>query len=228
MWVVFRKSDGTVVGTSSDSEIDIEKEKALAEVVSGLQAPLPLIDYDAAQITTRGTLESLGESAARGLMKVVPDKTGGMDLFEKPAAVSGPSEVVVTTSATEFHPVDSVPLLRGDGQSFLVVTLQKVSQVVDTSVASKTVEAAMAIIGGIESPPPDGGDKEADDEIWLRPSHGSVREDNDTRTEIRSVKLVNGTARFRFYSDTAKRLANVQMLSANPNLILDVLRVEFT
>lgn len=228
MWVVFRKSDGTVVGTSSDSEIDIEKEKALAEVVSGLQAPLPLKDYDATQVTTRGTLESWRESAARGLMKVVPGKTGGVDLFEQPSASRSPSHLAVTTDARDFHPVDNVPLLPGDGESFLVVTLQKVSQAVDTSLASRTAVAAMAPIGGIESPPPAGGDKEADDEIWLRPSHGSIRADSDqTRDEIRSVKLVNGTARFRFYSEPAKRLANLQMLSANPSLQLDVLQVEF-
>lgn len=221
MWVVFRKSDGTVVGTSADSEIDIEREKALEEVFSGLEERGNLQDYDVVQVTERGTLESWGESAARGQVKVVPSKTGGLDLVQQPAAAAGLTPVSVTTSAAEFHPVDGVALLPGDGESFLVVTLTKLGSTGDTSLVSGGEGAARAPIGGEE-------EKGPDDIIWLRPSHGSVREDNDTtRQEIRSVTLVNGTARFRFYSDAAKRLANVQMLSANPSLEIDGLQVEF-
>ncbi len=223
MWVVFRKSDGTVVGTSADSEIDIEREKALEEVVSGLEERGSLEHYDAYQVKERGTLETWAESVARGMVSVQPTAGGGMDLsVQQPAGGSGPSFVTVSTNATDFHPVDNVPLLPGDGESFLLVTLQKVIQGGgETSLASGG-EDASRIAGGEEG----GGE---DDVIWLRSSHGSIREDNDTTLqEIRFVRLVNGTATFRFYSEPAKRLAGVQMLSANPNLIIDGLQVEFT
>lgn len=221
MWVVYRKSDGTVVGTSADSEIDIEKEKALAEVIAGRENLGNPEDYDAYQIKEQGSLESWGESAARGLVKVTPNTTGGMDLVEQPATEIGPSEVVVTTSAKEFHPVDNVPLLPGDGESFLVVTLQVFRDTGETSLKPLGDGAMMAPIGGEEEPT-------EDNVIWLRPSHGSIREDNDTtREEIRSVTLVDGVARFRFYSEPAKRLTTIQMLSSNPNLVIDSLLVEF-
>jgi hypothetical protein len=224
MWVVFRKSDGTVVGASADSELDIEKEKALGEVVSGLVEPGVLSGYDAIHLKERGTLESWGENMARGLVRVQPSETGSLELAVRQPESSGPGPalVAVSTNATDFHPVDNVPLLPGDGESFLLVTLEVVVQDgAETSFAPSGEGALMAPIGG-------GEDREGD-VIWLRPSHGSIREDNDTaRQEIRSVTLVNGKARFRFYSEPAKRLATVQMLSTNPNLQFPGLRVELT
>jgi hypothetical protein len=225
MWVVFRKSDGMVVGASADSELDIDKKQALEEVVSGLVQHGSFEDYDAFQVKERGTLATWGENVASGMVSVQPTQAGGMDLaIQQPAAGSGPSVVTVSTNATDFHPVDNVPLLPGDGESFLRVTLQRVSQGGggETSLVSRGEDALRAPIGG-------DGEQLEDDVIWLRPSHGSIREDNDTTLqELRFVRLVNGTATFRFYSEPAKRLAGVQMLSANPNLIVDSLLVEFT
>lgn len=222
MWVVFRKSDGVVVGASADSELDIDKKQALEEVVSGLVQHGSFEDYDAFQVKERGTLETWGENVARGMVSVQPTQSGEMSLtVQQPAGGSGPSLVTVSTDATDFHPVDNVPLLPGDGESFLLVTLEKVVQDgAETSLAPSGEGALRAPIGGAEG---------EDNVIWLRPSHGSIREDNDTtRQEIRSVTLVNGKARFRFYSEPAKRLAGVQMLSANPNLVVGSLLVEFT
>lgn len=224
MWVVFRKSDRMVVGTSADSELDIDKKQALEEVVSGLLQPGSFEDYDAFQVKERGALGTLGENLARGMVSAQPTQSGEMSLaVQQPAEGSGPSIVTVSTNATDFHPVDNVPLLPGDGESFLRVTLQRASQGGggNTSLAFRGEDAMQAPIGAEE--------EREDNVIWLRPSHGSIREDNDTtRQEIRSVTLVDGKATFRFYSEPVKRLAGVQMLSANPNLVLDSLLVEFT
>jgi hypothetical protein len=204
MWVVFRKSDRTVVGTSADAETDIEKEKALAEVVAGLESSGNVNDYDAFQVKERGTLASWAESAGRGLVRVEPTQAGSMSIVVEQAP--SPSQVDVTTSATELHPVDNVPLVSADPESFVVITLQRRDQ------------EGKALTGASE-----GGD-----EIWLRASYGILRADTDERSqEIRLVKLEGGTASFRLYSEGVKRLAIVQMLSANPNLQLPGLRVEF-
>lgn len=204
MWVVYRKSDGTVVGTTADSDIDMEKEKALAEVVAGREGLGDPEQYDAYQVKERGTLETFAESAARGRARVAPTQAGGMNIIVEKAL--GPTHVVVTVDATELHPVDNVPLVPADVGSFVVVTLQK------TDDQGKALTAA----------------SEDGDEIWLRASYGTLRADTDERAqEIRMVKLEGGTASFRLYSEGVRRLATVQMLSANPDLILPGLQIEF-
>ena len=90
MWVVFRKSDGTVVGASADSDTDIKKETALAEIFAGLEKPGNPEDYDAFQVKERGTLQSWAESAGRGMVRVQPSTLGGMKIVVEKA----PSPVV--------------------------------------------------------------------------------------------------------------------------------------
>ena len=204
MWVVFRRSDGAVVGSTAGTE-DFDKEKAAQHVAGNLVGNPDPAELDAVEVKDEDQLFRLGESASRGLA-TVRTVGGSLTVVEN---TQEQARLVVTTDATEFHPVDNVPLLAADGSSFLVVTLQKVSQD-----EGKPMERT-------------GDEKEQEEEIWLRASHGSVREDSDERpAAIRSVRLSNGVARFRFYSEPAKRLATVQMLSANPNLIIDGLQVE--
>ena len=208
MWVIFRKSDNEVVGLSADSEIDLDKEKALQEVVAGLIDVKDPNDYDAFQAKGRDAVLSIQEklSRPRGKAKVQTAK-GGSDLEVVGEAAGESGTVQVTTNATQFHPVDNVPLIPGDGQSFLVVTLQK-SDDGGKPLIRKTKD---------------------NDVIWLRTNQGTLREDKDQNpAEIRSVTLGSGTAKFRLYSAPAKRLATVQMLTANPDLRLPGLQVEFT
>jgi hypothetical protein len=218
MWVIYRRSDRQAVGSTVDAGVKLSKEQALEDVVGGLIGSPAIAEFDAVEVETPEEQEILMRTMGSGRTRLTDRGDGSLrveDNLPEDAAIQ------VTTNATDFHPVDGVPLLPGDGESFLVVTLTKLVSTGDTSLVSGGEGAARAPIGGEE-------EKGPDDVIWLRPSHGSIREDNDvTRQEIRSVTLVNGTARFRFYSDAAKRLANVQMLSANPSLQLGGLQVEF-
>ena len=204
MWLIYRKSDGKIVGASAESEIDLDKESALAEVVRGQKESKELKDYDAVEVKDRNRLATLSDSIARGRATVAEKTSGSLEVAE---AASEAGNVAVTTNATQFHPVDNVPLIPGDGQSFLVVTLQK-SDDSGKPLIRKTKD---------------------NDVIWLRIDQGRLLEDKDQNPqEIRSVTLVAGTAKFRIQSAAAKRLATVQMLTANPELRVGGLRVEFT
>ncbi|HYU34423.1 MAG TPA: hypothetical protein VEW48_19910 [Thermoanaerobaculia bacterium] len=203
MWVVFRKSDGAVVGSTADSAIAVAKESALQEVIANLADAKNPNDFDAIEVKDREKLSRLAERATRRQAKVQTSKAGNLELVDD---LAEPAVLAVSTNATQFHPIDKVPLIPGDGQSFLVVTLQKV----DTS--GKPMNR-----------------KTKDNEvIWLRTTNGSLREDKDQNPqEIRSLTLAAGTASFRIYSEPAKRLATVQMLTANPDLTISGLQVEF-
>ncbi|HET9226016.1 MAG TPA: hypothetical protein VFR31_05075 [Thermoanaerobaculia bacterium] len=210
MWVIFRKSDNEVVGLSADSEIDLDKDVALQEVVSGLVDVKDPKDYDAFQVKGHDKTAAIREKLVRptiGKTKVQPGKGGDTDLEVVGESVAERGGIAVTTNATQFHPVDGVPLIPGDGQSFLLVTLQK-SDDGGKPLVRKTKD---------------------NDVIWLRIDQGRLLEDKDQNPqEIRSVTLVAGTAKFRIQSAAAKRLATVQMLTANPELRVGGLRVEFT
>ena len=201
MWVVFRKSDGAVVGSTGASKDD--KEKAVRHVAGNLIGKPDAADFDAIEVTDEDQLFRLAENASRGRARV-QTRSGTLSLVEE---TREDSRLTVTTNATELHPVDQVPLIPGDGESFLVVTLQKRSREQGAPMTRVTKD---------------------NDVIWLRASHGTLREDRDQNPqEIRSVKLAGGTAKFRLYSERAKRLATVDMLSANPELEAGGLRVEF-
>ncbi|MFL6200300.1 MAG: hypothetical protein ACJ76J_14055 [Thermoanaerobaculia bacterium] len=203
MWVVFRKSDGAVVGASADSEVDIEKDKALKEVVANLVDGGSPEQFDAVQVKDRQKVLSVTERALRGKAKVQPGKGGELEVVDN---TPEESLLTVATNASQFHPVDKVALIPADGKAFLVVTLQKIDSQ-GKPMTRKTKDNEV---------------------IWLRINHGSLREDKDDNPqEIRSVTLASGTARFRIFSENAKRLARVEMLSENPDLRLGGLQVEF-
>ncbi|HEX5719866.1 MAG TPA: hypothetical protein VF179_27170 [Thermoanaerobaculia bacterium] len=208
MWLIYRKSDKEIMGSTVAGDVKIAKEEALKQVVDGLVGQPDISEFDAIELSDGAAQEAFRRPLIGGQTRLVDRGDGTLTVGDSSAETA---EILVTTNAQDFHPVDGVPLLPGDGESFLVVTLEKVRESDDASRISA---------GGEE--------KEQEDVIWLRPSHGSIREDTDERSvEIRSIRLEGGTARFRFYSDPAKRLASVQMLSANPNLQLDSLQVEF-
>lgn len=208
MWVIYRKSDNSVVGVSADSDVDLDKNTALQEVVRGLVDAGDPNSFDAFQVKGRDKVAKVQEKLTRlrGRNKVQPTKDGGdFDVVDDSTAAEA-GAVLVTTNATQTHPVDKVPLIPGDGRSFLVVTLQKID---DQGKATNRKA-------------------KDNDVIWLRTTHGTLRADTDTDTgEIRSVTLESGTAKFRVYSENAKRLATIEMLTANPELRFGGLRVEF-
>lgn len=202
MWAIFRKSDGTIVSFSADTEVEIDKEKALKEAVQGLAGSKNVNDYDAIEVKDREKIRSLARSVGRGAVRVKTGAGGRLDVQdESPDSAS----LVITTNAQQFHPVDNVPLIPADGSSFLVVTVQKVNDQ-GQPLSRPSVD---------------------NDVVWLRIDHGTLRDDTEIPQSIRSVTLANGTARFRVYSEAARRLATVQMLTANRELQAGGLRVEF-
>jgi hypothetical protein len=212
MWVVYRKSDRKVVGVSADVDVDADKDKVLQEIVKGLVESQDVSLYDAYQVKERGKGQRLAEALARGQLKVQDSKdakaAGGLELAQDTPDIS---VLVVTTNAKDFHPVDKVALLPGDGQSFLVVSVQKTDDQ-GKSLTRKTKD---------------------NDTVWLRTSNGTLREDKDAQgnalpTEIRSVQLASGTATFRLYSDNLRRVATVHLLPIDPNQRGTSVQVEFT
>lgn len=203
MWAIYQKSDGKIVSLTADSDVEIDKEQALKETVPGLVGSKNLNDYDAFQVKDRDKVRSVARSVGRGAARVRTTAGGKQDVVDDSPDSAA---LVISTNAQQFHPVDNVPLIPGDGSSFLVVTLQKVNDQ-GQPLTRKTVD---------------------NDVIWLRIDHGSLRDDTESAQPIRSVTLASGTAKFRIYSESAKRLATVQMLSTNPELQAGGVRVEFT
>lgn len=203
MWAIFKKSDGQIVSLSADSEVEIDKEQALREAVQGLVGSKNVNDYDAFQVKDREKIRSVARSVGRGAARIRTSAGGKQDVVDDSPDSSA---LVITTNAEQFHPVDNVPLIPGDGRSFLIVTLQKVNDQ-GQPLTRKTVD---------------------NDVIWLRIDHGSLRDDTEIPQQIRSVTLASGTAKFRVFSEAAPRLATVQMLSTNRELQTGGLRVEFT
>lgn len=200
MWAIYRKSDKRVVGLSADSEIDIEKDAALQEIVPGLVDAGALDEYDAVQVTDRSRTRELFGALGRGHLMIEQSRSGKLSLVDD---ASQACALLVTTDAAEFHPVDNVPLVAGGGEAFLSVQIQKVDM------DGKAMERKKDV-----------------DELWLRTDHGSLR--NEKGEEIRSVKLASGKAAFRIHGDKAKRLATVRIFNGDPSLFDSLVRVEFT
>ena len=221
MWVIFRKSDNEVVGVSADSENDLAKDVALQEVVRGLVGSTNPNDYEAFQVKGHDNVAQVKGQLFQphGRAKVQAAKGGKNLEVVQDAPESG--KILITTNATQLHPVDQVPLLLGDGTSFLVVTLQKVSEQANQPGKQGGRQIDLSAASSPET--------RTNDVIWLRTSHGSLREDKDSNPqEIRSLTLVDGIGRFRFYSERAKRIATIEMLPENRQLQAGGLRVELT
>lgn len=201
MWIVFRKSDNQVVGTSADSEADPSREEALQAVVSGLGEPDGMNAYEAFQVRERGALFGLAQAIALGRAFVRPGEGGELSVIDETPETSS---LVVTTDAAETHPVDGVPLIPGDGKSFVTLRVSKVDS----------------------QGKPQARRRDAD-LLWLRTDNGTLRDDKGEK-EIRSVKLAAGKAVFRLYSSKSKRLATVHLFNADPFLRDAAVRVEFT
>jgi hypothetical protein len=207
MWVIFRKSDNEVVGLSADSEFDLDKDEALQEVVRGIAGTNDPKDFDAFQVKGRDKVAQVQEKLLRGRGRAKikkPSKAGeDFDVAEEAEevaslkiTVAGPME-----SAVETHPVDKVPLIPGNGQSFLIITLQKVDA------QGKPLAR-----------------KKDNDLFWLRTDHGRLRT-IDRETDVRSIQLSSGVASFVLNSEPAKRLATVQIFNENSR---NAVQVEFT
>ncbi len=109
----------------------------------------------------------------------------------------------LTSDAKDFHVVDGIPEIPADGSSYTTITVKKLDS--QGNPLSRVKD---------------------NDEIFLRTDAGTIK-DASGEQEIRSFKLKKGTGTFRLYSEERKRLATIQVISANPNLADTFIRIEF-
>ncbi len=198
MWVIYHKKNNSVVGLSADADVDIDKELAIHETVKGLVKSEPLNRYDAIQITDRQQAQTLmSVPFDRLTLKTVKGKVQ--------VAVQELSEayLAITCDATDLHPVDGLPTVKADGESFTTVTVQKLDA---------------------QGKPKQGTSD--NDLLYLRTDYGTLLS-ADGKEEISSLKLKKGQASFRLVSEKARRVATVQLFNADASVYNAAFRVEF-
>jgi hypothetical protein len=199
VWVVYRKATKQVVGLTANTAIDVDKSTALNAIVEGLLEKKPIQEYDAILVQD---LEQASDYMAAFPDKLVLGKgKGGLRVvIREPEAFS----LHVTCDAPDRHPVDRIPTIPGDGQSFTTLTIQVIDE---RSVAQRAERHR--------------------DVLYLRTDHGTLR-DSQGVNDISSVQLQNGSAAIRLVSGQIKRVATVQILSADQSVRSADFRVEFT
>lgn len=199
MWVIYRKSDQKVVGMSAHSQRELEKQFALEQVVKGLVNSGPPNEFDAIQVTDRTQAMSILAAPFKHLtLDKGPEGTMKISIMKPKTFL-----LRLTSDAPDVHPVDGMPEIPADGQSFTTITIQKVDQ-----------------HGQPQS------DRADNDLLYLRTDYGSLQ-NADGSEEIRIIKLKKGGASFRLVSETVKRVATVQIFNADPELRDANIRIEF-
>ena len=199
MWVIYHKKDRKVVGLSADCEPDLERDYALEEVVKGLVNAEALSKYDALQVSDRTQARAL-LSAPRGQLVLRETPKGKLQVaIEEPKQ----SFLLLSCDAPDVHPVDGIPEVRADGESFTIITARKLD----------------------ERGEPQQGNKD-NDLLYLRTDYGTLFS-GDGKEEVTSIKLKRGQAAFRLVSEKARRVATVQVFNADANLMDRSIRIEF-
>ena len=114
MWVIYHNETRQVVGMSADSELELEKDYALEEVVRGLVHAEAVDRYDALQVRDRTHAKAVFGTPLEWLvLREAPH--GGLHL-----AIEAPkrSSLRLRCDAPDVHPVDGMPEIRADGVSF--------------------------------------------------------------------------------------------------------------
>lgn len=199
MWVIYEKTNRKVVGLSADCEADLEKQFVLKEIVNGLTNPQPLSKYDALQVSDRARAAAFHESPRQWLVLREAVK-GQLEI-----AIEEPSQsfLTLTSDAKDVHPVDGIPEIAADGESFTTIT------------ARKTDGQGKALQG-----------KDDNDHLYLRTDYGTLFS-ADGKKEINSLTLTKGQATFRLVSQKARRVATVQLFNADAGLLDRTIRIEF-
>jgi hypothetical protein len=137
-------------------------------------------------------------------MEVVDIHQGySIDIRKKVLEKKIQSFLQLSCDAPDFHPVDGIPEISADGESFTTITAQKID----------------------ESGEPQQGNKD-NDLLYLRTDYGTLF-GSDGKAEISSIKLKRGQAAFRLVSEKARRVATVQVFNADANLMDHSIRIEF-
>jgi len=198
MWIIFHKADFEIVGVSADCEQDSEKKDVITEIVNGLVKPGKISEYGAIQETDKEKVERYIEA--------FPDKLVMAGTKSKPRLSIRDIEtyfLFIKIDAPDKHPVDGVPEIPADGKSSALITLQKIDDL-------HKVKSG----------------KNDNEKIFFRTNHGILRDDKG-KSDINSISLSKGKAAVRLFSETVKRVATVQIFSAESNLKDSVIQVEF-
>jgi hypothetical protein len=198
MWIVYLKKDLSIIGLSADCEPDLDKDVALKSVVNGIVAPEPLNRYDAIQVTDRAQALAYLHAYPDGLaLRETRNKLH--PVIETPKQLS----LLLSCDAQDIHPVDGVPEIPADGESFTTIKAQKIDEK-----------------GELQR------GRDDNDQLYLRANYG-VLFSADGKKEINSLKLKNGEAAFRLVSEKNRRVANVQVFNADPKLLDAIISIEF-
>lgn len=198
MWVVYRKSDRAVVGTSAVSERDLPKNDAIAEVARGRGNKGTLEGYDAVQITDVG--EAMATISAPIDQIAIEEPSKGK--LRAVVRRREPAFLVLRSDAPDVHEVDGIPEIAADGTSFTTITIQKVTR----------GEPQTA--------------KSDDDTLYLRTTAGTIQS-ADGKQEIAKLKLERGKASFRLASEKARRVATVSVFNGDDTLENASIQIEF-
>jgi hypothetical protein len=198
MWVIYHKKDRTIVGFSADCELELDKDIALEEVVKGLADGEPPSHYDAIQVRDREQVRAIFNAPGSLVLRETPK--GKMQVtVEEP----GQSFLMLSCDAPDVHPVDGIPEISADGESFTTITVQK-------------VDGRGELLKG----------KDDNDQVYLRSDYGALFS-ADGKEKIISIKLKKGQAAFRLVSERAHRVATVQVFNGDAGLQDSNIRIEF-
>ena len=199
MWVVYHKPTKQIVGLTPITDLEVDQDRAVNDTVNGLLNKGPVQEYDAILVQEK--------DKAADYMAVFPEKLvliegegGALRItIREPERFS----LHVMCDSPNRHPVDRIPTIPGDGTSFTTINIQKVD----------------------ERSVPQRGEAE-NDTLYLRTNYGTLR-DVQSETELGSIQLRNGRAQLRLVSESIKRVATVQIMSANPKLPSVDFRIAF-
>lgn len=198
MWVVYRKRDRKIVGYGADSGVELEKALVLDEVVKGLAHADAVGKYDAIQIADRAQARTV-LTAPRDRVTVRENAKGVLQV----AIEEDDAFLALTSDAPDVHPVDGIAEIKADGASFTTISVQKIDA---------------------QGRAQDG--KQDGDLLYLRTDYGTLL-GADGREAITSVRLKKGRAAFRLVSETARRVATVQVFNGDRALHDRTMRIEF-
>lgn len=190
MWIIYDKSTDDIVGLNGDGAGEMSKEDALEEVVNGLVKKKEMSAYDAFPITDTKEIESL---TATPFQQVKVKKSRGKitGFFME----SRQAQLIAESDAPDVHVLDGIGEIPANGTSFCTITVRK------TSMEGESLSSA-----------------KDNDIVYLRSDGGSIKDVNDN--QIRQISLKNGTASFRLYSETNRRVITVSIMTQD-NDVLD-------
>ncbi len=198
MWIIYEKTNRKIVGLTPVCEVDPEKQEAIKQMVDGLVNPQSLSKYEAIQVSDPARAGALHEAPRDSL--VLGEVKGKMEIaIEEP----GKSFLALTSDAPDVHPVDGIPEITADGESFTTITAAKIDE------QGKPLQS-----------------KDDNDQLYLRTDYGTLFS-ADGKKEINSIKLTKGQAAFRLVSEKARRVATVQVFNADAGLLDRTIRIEF-